>query len=132
MKQEKSCGCIIFLDGKVLLINQTNGCWGFPKGHMEKGESEIETAIRETKEETNLDVDVDSNMRFETSYYVKNDILKTVVYFIAHPIDKIELKIQESEIKSAIWVDINEVENYLMYDNIKELWNNVLNEKKEN
>jgi len=131
MKQEKSCGSIIFLDGKVLLINQKNGCWGFPKGHMEQGENEIETAIRETKEETNIDVEIESNFRFETSYYVKNDILKTVVYFVAHPIDKIELKIQEAEIKKAIWVDINEVESYLMYDNIKELWNNVLTQKKE-
>lgn len=36
MKHEKSCGCIIIEDKKVLLIKQTNGIWGFPKGHVEK------------------------------------------------------------------------------------------------
>ena len=32
--------------------------WSFPKGHQEDGETDIETAIRETKEETNLDVKI--------------------------------------------------------------------------
>ena len=54
MKNEKSCGCIIIDNGKVLLVKQTAGHWGFPKGHVETNETEIETAIRETKEETNL------------------------------------------------------------------------------
>ena len=49
---EKSCGAIIFNDGKVLVVKQTSGFYGFPKGHVEIGETEKETAIRETKEET--------------------------------------------------------------------------------
>ena len=57
MKHEKSCGCIIIEDKKVLLIKQTNGIWGFPKGHVEENETELQTAEREVKEETNLDVD---------------------------------------------------------------------------
>ena len=47
-EREKSCGCIITKDNKVLLIKQTKGHWGFPKGHVEKNETEIETAIRPT------------------------------------------------------------------------------------
>lgn len=35
-EREKSCGCIITKDNKVLLIKQTKGHWGFPKGHVEK------------------------------------------------------------------------------------------------
>ena len=53
-EREKSCGCIIINKNKVLLIKQTKGHWGFPKGHVEKDETEIETAIREVKEETNI------------------------------------------------------------------------------
>ncbi len=34
MEREKSCGCIIVEDGKVLLVKQTKGHWGFPKGHV--------------------------------------------------------------------------------------------------
>ena len=53
---EKSCGCIIIDKDRVLLVKHNAGHWDFPKGHMEDGETEIETAIREVKEETNLDV----------------------------------------------------------------------------
>ena len=50
---EKSCGAIVFhrfKDGiKVLLVKNRNGkYWSFPKGHVEKGESEHQTAARET------------------------------------------------------------------------------------
>ena len=34
-----------------LLVYQSNGHYSFPKGHMEEGETEIETALREVKEE---------------------------------------------------------------------------------
>ena len=59
MKYEKSCGAIIFDKDKILVIQQKEGHWGFPKGHVEEGETEVETAIREIKEETNLDVNED-------------------------------------------------------------------------
>ena len=64
LEKEKSCGCIIIENGKVLLIQQTKGHWGFPKGHVEAFETESETAIREVKEETNLDVKIDENKRY--------------------------------------------------------------------
>jgi len=56
MKKEKSCGCVVIKDRKILVIYQIDGFWGFPKGHVEKNETELQTAIREIKEETNLDV----------------------------------------------------------------------------
>ena len=51
--KEKSCGCIIIENKKVLLVQQKKGRWGFPKGHVENNETEKETALREVKEETN-------------------------------------------------------------------------------
>ena len=39
---EKSCGCIIIKNNKVLLIKQTKGHWGFPKGHVEKMKQQLE------------------------------------------------------------------------------------------
>lgn len=69
MKCEKSCGCIIIEDGiKVLLVKQTKGHWIFPKGHVEADETEMETAIREVKEETNVDVEVEGNKRYTMRY----------------------------------------------------------------
>ena len=40
--QEKSCGCVIMENNKVLLIQHRIGHWGFPKGHVEAGETEKE------------------------------------------------------------------------------------------
>ena len=58
MKYEKSCGCIVFNEKKqILLVHQNAGHWGMPKGHVENDETEIQTAKREVKEETNLDVE---------------------------------------------------------------------------
>ena len=73
---EKSCGCIIFDGNKVLVVKQRSCIYGFPKGHVEEGETEIMTAIRETKEELGLDVYVDPNLRFTINYLVKEDKIK--------------------------------------------------------
>ena len=65
MVNEKSCGAIVFSyeNGiRKYVITRGTGIYkefcGFPKGHMEPGETETETALREVKEETGLDVSV--------------------------------------------------------------------------
>ncbi len=58
-------GVFIFKDGKFLMGQRKNahgdGTWSVPGGHLEFGESFSDTAIREAKEETNLDI---TNVRF--------------------------------------------------------------------
>lgn len=124
MKKEKSCGTIIIKNDEVLIIRQQNGFYGFPKGHVELGETEIETAIRETKEETNIDVEINENLRFEMSYITDKNIDKTVVLFVAKPITE-ELIIEEEELSEAKWVKVEEVEANLTVDNVKKLWREV-------
>ncbi|MBE6626328.1 MAG: NUDIX domain-containing protein [Ruminococcaceae bacterium] len=89
-KREKSCGGVIFTrDGdelRYIVIRQTNDICCFPKGHMEAGESEEETAVREIKEETGLDVTLKDGFRECDAYRFTIDgedvILKDVVYFL--------------------------------------------------
>ena len=86
--REKSCGTIPYTveDGviKYLLIRPRLGrSCGFPKGHVEAGETERETALRETLEETSVKVEIESDFRYVTSYPLVNGGYKTVVYFLA-------------------------------------------------
>ena len=130
LKKEKSCGCIIIKENKVLLILEKNGnFWGFPKGHMEEGENEIQTALREVKEEVGLDVEIDQNQRYTLNYVVKDEIDKTTVLYIATPKNgKIEM--QESEIADVKWCSFDEALNLISFNNAKELLNKVIEENK--
>ena len=127
--KEKSCGCIVIEDGKVLLVKHNQGHWGFPKGHVEGNETEEETAKREVKEETNIDVEIIKGKRYTEEYITNKGNDKEVIYFIAKKISG-EIKKQESEIENIEWVEIEEVENRLTYNNSKELFKKVLEEIK--
>ncbi len=124
MTFEKSCGAIVIRkkDNRVdtLLIQMLGGHWSFPKGHVENNETEIETALREIKEETNLDVALDTRFREITTYSPKPEVLKDVIYFIA--ISKSDnYIIQETELKAAKWVDIYEAVSNVTYEDDKKI-----------
>ena len=85
---EKSCGAVIFYrnkqNTKVLLVKNSNGrYWSFPKGHIENDENEQETALREIKEETGLDVTLAKGFREISEYCPFGKIRKRVVFFLA-------------------------------------------------
>ena len=130
MIKEKSCGTICFDDGKVLMVKHNAGHSAFPKGHVEEGETEFETAIRETKEETGIDVEIISDERFVISYSPKEDIIKDVVYFIAKPLNR-EMKRQVEEIAALEWIPIEEVESHITFDNDKNIFREVYKTYKE-
>ena len=129
MKNDRSCGCIIINDNnEVLLVyEKRRKYWGFPKGHKEGNESEEETAIREVKEEVDLDVIIDSNHKYEISYSF-GKINKSVIYFIAKPINT-DITIQESEIKEYKWCSYEEAKSLINYDNLREILIKAINEK---
>lgn len=123
---EKSCGTITIKDNKVLMVLQNKGHMSFPKGHVEKGESEKETAIRETYEETGVLVKIkDDSPRFKMSYPINNTI-KEVIFFFADVVDDKSIKPQDEEIKEVIWKDIKDVRGQLTYENAKLMWDEVL------
>ncbi|MBR5620907.1 NUDIX domain-containing protein [Candidatus Saccharibacteria bacterium] len=124
----KCCGGVIESGGQILMVLQDNGVCAFPKGHVEEGETEIETAEREILEETGIEAELDAERRFEFGYHIKDqDIDKTVVLFIGRP-KNLETKAQEGEISSVEWVAINEVEDKLQFPEWKEVWHKIKEE----
>jgi len=125
MKREKSCGAIVFYlkenKEQVLLIKHSNsGHWSFPKGHVEAGETEVETAVREIFEETGVKANLDTRFREVVTYSPKKDVIKDVIYFFGTS-DSYETVKQESEVSEIMWVDISKVLKCVSYRNDKEL-----------
>lgn len=125
--EEKACGCIISENNKILLIRQISGMWGFPKGHVEEGETEEQTAIREVKEETNIDVQVDSSKRYVMHYKTDKGKYKEVVFFIGKKIGGY-LRMQPEEIIEAGWFDYEDALKIISYDNTRDLFKQVIKE----
>lgn len=127
MIHEKSCGAIVYRKShgniEILLIKHVNsGHWSFPKGHMEASETETETALREIKEETDIDVIIDPTFRETVSYSPKKDTQKIVVYFLAKA-KNFEYVAQVEEIAEIRWVDIGHALSVLTYENDKTIVN---------
>ena len=95
MHLEKSCGGVVFCrqggDIRYIIIRHRGGHCGFPKGHMEPGETERETALREIYEEVGLQCRLLDGFRAEDHYTLpgKNGTMKQVVYFLAEFTDQV-------------------------------------------
>ena len=121
MKFEKSCGCIVFnKNNEILLVHHNAGHWGLPKGHVEGKETEVETAKREVKEETNVDVEVNTKYRYRLEYSPKDGVSKEVVFFIANSTSD-NLKEQIEEVKEVKWFCFDKAIETITFDNSKEL-----------
>ncbi|MCI1966026.1 MAG: NUDIX domain-containing protein [Oscillospiraceae bacterium] len=121
MNQEKSCGAVVYSNNggelKFLLIRHVNGGhWSFPKGHVEAGETEVQTALREISEEVGLEVELDTGFRRVTSYSPAKGIWKDVVYFAARA-KGLALKTQKEEILQAGWFPFAEAKEKITYPN---------------
>lgn len=119
MKKEKSCGIIVFdEEDRVLVVKHNKGHYGFPKGHVEENETEEETALRETKEETNCDVEIIKGFRETITYSPKEEVTKDVVFFVGRPLSH-DIKPQEKEISDTLFVPIKEV--YVLLTGFKDM-----------
>ena len=122
---EKSCGAVVFTrtkDGiKYVITEQLNGVVGFPKGHVEKNETEEETALREVFEETGLHVRLTEGFRTEDSHPIPGtDIQKYIVYFLAEYDGQTPVP-QETEIGKISVVPFDEAMRLFNYESSKRI-----------
>ena len=122
---EFSCGAIVYriINGEVrflLIKNKRSLNWGFPKGHMERGENEKETAYREVLEETGIRVRFLPDFRFKSEYSIQGRIEKKVIIFLATT-DDTTTTIQREEIEEYLWLKFDKAMSSLKFPNDKVL-----------
>ena len=114
---QKSCGVVPFRRASVepeflLLFQRGSGTWSFPKGHMEAGETEERTALRELFEETGFRTLLVPGARAATEYRISSVARKQVVFFLGEVHG--EPRLQAKEIESCRWAAPGELEQYLL------------------
>ena len=125
---EKSCGAVVYCQKdnaiKYLLVCEHGGYWGFPKGHMEDGESEHETSLREIKEETGLDVTFVDGFQVKDEHNLAREgrlnTVKQTTYFLAK-YDRQEFVPQKSEVSKIVLVDFETAMATLQFDIFKQI-----------
>lgn len=125
MKHEKSCGAIVYRRREsryqlLLIKHRFSGHWSFPKGHVEDGERENETALREVKEETGLEIELRPGFRESVEYCPSPDVKKQVVYFLGIQRGGV-LQRQESEVSDISWIDLDRALSEVTFNNDKML-----------
>ena len=109
---------------KVLLILHQGGRhWAFPKGHGNPGETAVDAARRELKEETGLDIDrflQDKPLTEKYRFRRHGEfVVKTVHYFPA--VVTGHLQLQEEEIKDAKWVLLKDAARHLTFQEARSM-----------
>ena len=127
LRKEKSCGALVYRikNGELellLLKHRFGGHWSFPKGHVEEGETEVETALREVHEETGLTIQLEDGVRQSVEYYPRPNIRKQVVYFLGYADDD-RTRRQEEEISEIRWVPLKSAHREVTFRNDKNLIN---------
>ena len=126
MQYEKSCGALVFRRDEeendklyILMIrHKQGGHRSFPKGHMERGETEYMTAVREVFEETAVQIRIDRNFRETVHYSPLPGVSKEVVYFLTETKQK-SIHPREGEIAQVEWVPVEQAEASLTHENDK-------------
>lgn len=132
---EKSAMAVVLLDKKILTI--VEDIYGYdvlslPKGHQEKNEELLDTAIRECFEETNYQLDgslfVKKLRKYHYEFTTPNKFhVKKIIYpYLFKVNDPGDLQIKEERIKEVKWMDLEEFSLNCKYDNVKKIANYLL------
>jgi 8-oxo-dGTP pyrophosphatase MutT (NUDIX family) len=125
MIEETSSGVVLFRkeNGKILflLLHYPSGHWDFVKGKMEEGESPRETAIRETKEETEIsDIEFFDNFEewIQYNFQCQGELIrKKVVFFLGETKTK-DVKISHEHLNYT-WMDYPTAMEKTTFENAK-------------
>ena len=119
---EKSCGVLPYrmVKGRreFLLVFETHSqCWSIPKGHIEAGETEEQTALRELFEETGLTANLDLSRSASIEYRISSFARKMVTFYLGEVEGSPKTRI--GEIERFKWVTAEKLRDYLFADTVE-------------
>jgi len=122
--EERSAGAVVYRqtdNGRIFVLLQNAGRWDFPKGGVEKGETEVQTVLREVEEETGLtDLRIVPGFRKVIEYFYRRDgknIHKQVTYLLGETKDgRVRISFEH---QGFGWFPYREALERASYDNSK-------------
>ncbi len=125
---ERSCGAVVYrmIHGEVrylLIKNRRSTHWGFPKGHIERGETSEQTAVREVLEETGIHIQLLPQFASKSEYTIQGKVEKSVVIYLAKTNDT-QTTIQKEEIEDYIWLNYDKAMETLRFVNDRTILRN--------
>ena len=121
---KKSAGAVLYtiINNEIhyLISLDFHNNWGFPKGHLEAGENNLQAATREIKEEVGIDAIIDTNFEKELIYVMPNGIEKHSIYYIGRFDNQIPSK-QLAEVQDIKILPYNEALNTLTFENMRQV-----------
>lgn len=132
MSKVKKAGCILLnLENKTiaLVYREKQKDYSFPKGHLEKNESIVECAIRETAEETKFKCEIlEEEPVYIETYITPSSEDVEMYYFISKYVGISDNTSDDRH--QTFWIPYENVYETLSYDSLKKVWNSVKNKVK--
>lgn len=114
--------CMVYDDaGRILVQNRLAKDWAgvtFPGGHIEKGESFVESVIREVKEETGLDIECPQICGVK-SWFMKNGVRYIVLFYKTN---RFSGELRSSKEGEVFWIKPEELKNYKLASDFDEMY----------
>ncbi len=124
MQYEYCSGAVLYTEVNniinYVLVVEIDGHCGLPKGHIELGETEIQAALREIKEETGIASNILDGFLIKIECKMKNGNIKQTTYFCAK-YENQTIKYNEHELLGVKLLPFDEALLSLSYQNVKDV-----------
>jgi len=125
--KRKSVGLVVFKRAgkkrEYLLLHYASGHWDFPKGGVEVGETEEETALRELREETGISrVKIIPGFSESIHYFFREGgklVSKNIVFLLAESFSR-EVKLSFEHVGFE-WLSFQQALERLTFENSKQV-----------
>jgi 8-oxo-dGTP pyrophosphatase MutT (NUDIX family) len=127
-REERSAGGVVVRGEQVLVIVPTRRAadgsrvLGLPKGHLDPGETQLQAAIREVREEAGVEVEFIQDLGEVRYWYSRGGraVPKTVVFYLfrylgGDPAD------HDDEVEDARWMELAQAQQALTYEGEREM-----------